>query len=109
MTITTEGANSTRHSVRDVLVDNLILGRILSPQQRLCMVGVANGLTNRQIGALLHLSTNTVKSHLWNSYKLLGARNRNHAVAICLRTREIHLREIVLIDPEQRRKKGQDT
>jgi LuxR family transcriptional regulator, maltose regulon positive regulatory protein len=49
---------------------------------------VAEGLTNRQIGERLYISTATVKKHMENIYGKLHVRNRTQAVA---RARELGL------------------
>lgn len=46
---------------------------------------LAAGLTNREIGARLFLSPETVKTHLQSLYRKLGVEGRAHAVAIALR------------------------
>lgn len=46
---------------------------------------VAAGAENREIARLLHVSTETVKTHLANIYKKLDAAGRAHAVAIAIR------------------------
>jgi len=46
---------------------------------------VANGNSNKDIGAQLSLSTLTIKSHLTKIGRKLGAKNRAHMVAIGLR------------------------
>ncbi len=45
----------------------------------------AEGMTNSEIGRVLHISTETVKSHICHALEELGALNRTHAVALCLR------------------------
>ena len=42
---------------------------------------IAEGLTNHEIGARLHLSLNTVKTHARNIYNKLGVNNRIQATA----------------------------
>lgn len=42
---------------------------------------IAAGLTNREIGARLHLTLNTVKAHTRNIYGKLDVHNRTTAVA----------------------------
>jgi electron transfer flavoprotein alpha subunit len=49
---------------------------------------VAQGLSNREIGAALFISEVTVKSHLTRILRKLDATSRTHAVA---RARELHL------------------
>ncbi|MFF6940426.1 response regulator transcription factor [Streptomyces lavendulae] len=56
----------------------------LSPRLLQIMKLVAEGRTNEEIGERLHLRTDTVKTHLRRAYKILRARNRCHAVALCL-------------------------
>jgi len=41
-----------------------------------------NGLTNQEIGIELHISINTVKTHLKEIYRILEAKNRVHACAL---------------------------
>lgn len=43
---------------------------------------VARGLTAKEIAALLFVEECTVKTHLYKLYRLVGARNAPHAVAI---------------------------
>lgn len=79
----------------------------LTVQQRLCMLGVANGRTNQQIAASMFLSVNTVKTHLRLIFQQIGARNRTHAVGICLRTGAIRPEEIISTQPGKRKKRGE--
>lgn len=44
--------------------------------------GLSRGLTNVEIGQEIFLSANTVKTHLVNLYRKLGAKDRSHAVTI---------------------------
>ncbi|MGH2851388.1 MAG: response regulator transcription factor, partial [Solirubrobacteraceae bacterium] len=46
---------------------------------------IAEGASAPQIGARLHLSTGTVKSHLKNLYEKLGVSDRAAAVAEAMR------------------------
>ena len=65
-----------------------LVGRVRAPEASLLtareleVLGlVADGATNRQAGALLHLSEATVKTHLLNVYGKLGVGDRAAAVA----------------------------
>lgn len=46
---------------------------------------MAEGLENVRVAAEMHLSAETIKSHVRHILGKLEARNRTHAVAICLR------------------------
>ncbi len=48
---------------------------------------VAGGLSNVEVGQLLHLGVNTVKTHLRNAYRKVGVKNRAQAAAYVLRQR----------------------
>jgi DNA-binding CsgD family transcriptional regulator len=41
-----------------------------------------NGLTDKEIGLELHISINTVKTHLKEIYRILEAKNRVHACTL---------------------------
>lgn len=64
------------------------LAEPLSERELEALQLVAEGLTNRQIGERLFISTATVKKHMENIYGKLYARNRTQAVA---RARELGL------------------
>ncbi len=49
---------------------------------------VAAGLSNVEVGQLLHLGVNTIKTHLRSAYRKAGLRNRGAAVAFTLRNEE---------------------
>lgn len=55
-------------------------GPPLSAREREVLAEIALGHTNREIGARLHLSPNTVKEHTSAVYRKLGVRNRAGAV-----------------------------
>ena len=63
-------------------------GRVVRLSEReLEVVGLlSHGLTRRQIGAVLFLSENTVKTHVRRVSERLGASNATHVVALCLRS-----------------------
>ncbi len=48
---------------------------------------VAAGLSNVEVGQLLHLGVNTVKTHLRNAYRKVGVKNRAQAATYVLRQR----------------------
>ncbi len=53
----------------------------LSPRELEVLSLIADGATNRQVGAALHLSETTVKTHLLGAYGKLGVGDRAAAVA----------------------------
>ncbi len=57
-------------------------GTVLSAREREVLRLVANGFSNREIGKQLFISEVTVKVHVRNIMKKLGARSRAHAVSI---------------------------
>ena len=57
---------------------------LLSPLRLRLVRMTANGYRDAETAALLRLSINTVSGELWRARRQLGARNRVHAVAICL-------------------------
>jgi len=61
----------------------------LSTRQREVIALVAAGHTNSSIAARLHLTSNTVKSHLDQIFHRLGANGRAHAVALAFRSGDL--------------------
>jgi LuxR family maltose regulon positive regulatory protein len=55
---------------------------LLSPREREVLGLVSQGLRNREIGQQLFISEVTVKAHVRNIMKKLGARSRAHAVSL---------------------------
>lgn len=54
----------------------------LSTRNEQVLLALADGLSNEEIGAELHLSTKTIKCYVKELLDRLGARNRTHAVAL---------------------------
>ncbi|MFJ2961212.1 response regulator transcription factor [Streptomyces collinus] len=63
----------------------------------------ANGHTNAEIAKHLWIAEDSVKSHMRLAYEQLGARDRTHAIAICLVRGLIHPHEIQLRPPKTRK------
>ncbi|MFR9796599.1 response regulator transcription factor [Streptomyces sp. MS06] len=61
----------------------------------------ASGYTNADIAKKLWISEESVKSHFRLAYQQLGARDRAHAVAICLVRGLIHPHEVELRPPRR--------
>jgi DNA-binding NarL/FixJ family response regulator len=64
---------------------------VLSDREVEILTQVATGNRNREIGAQLAISEDTVKSHLRHILEKLGAKDRTEAVAIGIRRGIIHL------------------
>ena len=52
----------------------------LTNKQREVLALVSRGYSNKQIAETLFVSLDTVKKHLYNSYKKLGAKNKIEAL-----------------------------
>jgi DNA-binding NarL/FixJ family response regulator len=57
----------------------------ITPRELLVLRGIAEGASNRRIGATLNITEHTVKGHLKNILAKLDARDRAHAVVIALK------------------------
>lgn len=57
------------------------MARELSIREREILEWLPTHLSNAEIGRQVHMSVNTVKSHLKGIYATLGARSRSEAVA----------------------------
>lgn len=68
----------------------------LPRRQREVLALAANGHTNQQIGARLHISATTVNAILRNAYRSLGVHDRTHAVTVALATGQLDLRQIII-------------
>jgi len=71
-----------------------LLGQPLTDREIQVLRGAANGLSNAQIGVLLFLAENTVKSHMQRASRKLGSTGRAHAVALALQQGVLTLREV---------------
>jgi DNA-binding CsgD family transcriptional regulator len=61
----------------------------LSTKERLVLAELARGNSTDEIGVVLSVSPHTVRTHVKNLMRKLGARTRAHAVAIALSERAI--------------------
>lgn len=61
----------------------------LTEREREVLTMVARGADVTEIAAQLTLSSHTVRTHLRNAMRRLGARNRAHAIALALRSGEV--------------------
>jgi DNA-binding CsgD family transcriptional regulator len=71
---------------RAVMIDRARRTRCdrLSGKERLVLVELARGNSTDEIGLVLSVSPHTVRTHVKNLMRKLGARTRAHAVAIAL-------------------------
>ena len=58
----------------------------LTPRERDCLAFVADGLRTAELAHRLEVSEATVEFHLANARRKLGARTRDHAVALAIRS-----------------------
>jgi len=65
----------------------------LSPREREVVQLMAEGFTAEAVGARLGVSIETVRTHVRNAVRKLGARNRVHAIVMALERGEISLDE----------------
>ena len=63
----------------------------LSGKERLVLAELARGNSTEEIGLVLGVSPHTVRTHVKNLMRKLGARTRAHAVAIALSEDAIEL------------------
>ena len=64
--------------------------QLLSQRERQIVQLLARGLSSKQIGGALEISTSTVNQHIRNLLLKLRAANRTHAVAIAVRQDLVH-------------------
>lgn len=78
-----DGHSALAPSVASRLVDRVRApeASLLSPRELQVLALIADGATNREAGARLHLSEATVKTHLLSIYGKLGVGDRAAAVA----------------------------
>jgi DNA-binding CsgD family transcriptional regulator len=63
----------------------------LSGKERLVLTELARGNSTEEIGLVLSVSPHTVRTHVKNLMRKLGARTRAHAVAIALSEQAIEI------------------
>jgi two-component system nitrate/nitrite response regulator NarL len=76
---------------QDALLDRIrdragLVRAVLTEREHEVLRLTADGLSSPQIGAELHLSPTTVKSHLHRAYEKLGVSDRAAAVAVAMRS-----------------------
>ena len=61
--------------------DKIEITNLLSPREMELLRYASTGLSNKEIAAVVHLSVNSIKMYLSQSYRKLGVKGRNEAVA----------------------------
>ena len=89
----------TRPAARGLPADRALL----TPRRLEVLRLAANGHSNADIGRRLWISEDSVKTHVRIAYEQLGARDRAHAIAICLVRGLIQPHEIELCPPKPRK------
>jgi DNA-binding NarL/FixJ family response regulator len=77
--------------VAELLAPRAARAALLSRREREVLDLLALGMTGQQVASELFLSPETVRTHVRNAMKKLGASTRVHAVAMAVRLREITL------------------
>jgi len=72
----------------------------LSPRQTEVLAMKAQGLTNKEVGALLFMAEKTVKTHLQGARYALDANDTLHAVVLAHRAGIINLDVVVTTEQE---------
>jgi len=72
-------------------------GAGLTRREREVLMILVTGASNRQIGATLYLSEKSVKQHMSNAMRKLGARNRTQLALMFLAA--THESSVALVDP----------
>lgn len=76
----------------DVSLEELL--GVLSARELEILLLAARGLSNRQIGASLHVAVGTVKRHLANAYQKMGVGSRGQATRMALHEEWITIQDV---------------
>lgn len=63
----------------------------LTGREREILAHVAEGMLNKEIAAVLHISEQTVKNHLFTVFRKLGVSDRTQAAVFALRNHILEL------------------
>lgn len=79
--------------IRALLLDRPSIDRVavLSDREREVLELVGNGRSIEQIGEVLFISPQTVRTHVQNAMRKMEARTRTHAIVLALRNGELTL------------------
>lgn len=66
---------------------------VLTPREREILSFLADGLTGEEIAERLVLSPETIRTHVRNAMRKLGAKTRVHAVALAFESGEVELHD----------------
>lgn len=73
------------HEVINDINEKALNSKILSTRQRECLSLAAKGLSTRESGEILHVSSTTIRTHLENAYKKLEVSNKAEAITACIK------------------------
>jgi DNA-binding CsgD family transcriptional regulator len=76
--------NPPGHATREIVVLGADRCAMLTVRERDVLEKLAEGRATEEVAELLHVSPHTVRSRIKSVLRKLGARNREHAVAIAL-------------------------
>jgi len=85
------GGVSVDAGLARLLAPRASAGAVLTRREREVFDLLANGLPGEEVAAQLFLSPETVRTHVRNGMRKLGARTRVHAIALAVRLHEISL------------------
>lgn len=96
--MTTDLSNDTRVAAEELAVRAVhqhVPGRthILTSRERDCLVLSGRGHTEKEVAQRLDISPNTVRVHIENIKRKLGASNKSHAIVLALLRGETQLHE----------------
>ena len=63
----------------------------LTPRERDCLILTGHGHSEKEVALALEISPNTVRVHIENIKRKLGASNKSHALILALLTGEAEL------------------
>lgn len=67
---------------------------VLTRREAQCLQLLASGLSNQEISSHLDISMPTVAMHIANARRRLGARTREHAIALALNSGAIKIEQL---------------
>ncbi len=72
------------HEAKEVIESKVIFRKLLTPGESRVAQMVCQGLKNKEVAEKLHISENTVKSHLYKIYQKLNIKSRTELMKACM-------------------------